>query len=93
MENLIKKLDLSDYIANFSKLFAREKSIILEGDINIHYKIISELSNYNINQPLNIQNLDTQLVHIQKQGVLRVYEIYEFIKIINYFLYLKKVQF
>ncbi|AXK48893.1 endonuclease MutS2 [Aliarcobacter trophiarum LMG 25534] len=93
MENLIKKLDLSDYIANFSKLFAREKSIILEGDINIHYKIISELSNYNINQPLNIQNLDTQLVHIQKQGVLRVYEIYEFIKIINYFLYLKKFNF
>ncbi|RBQ26758.1 endonuclease MutS2 [Arcobacter sp. CECT 9188] len=93
MENLIKKLDLSDYITSFSKLFAREKSIILEGDINIHYKIISELSKYNINQPLNVENLDSQLMHIQKQGVLRVYEIYEFIKIINYFLYLKKFNF
>ncbi|QKF59348.1 endonuclease MutS2 [Aliarcobacter lanthieri] len=93
MENLIKKLDLNDYITSFSKLFAREKSIILEGDINIHYKIISELSKYNINQPLNVENLDSQLMHIQKQGVLRVYEIYEFIKIINYFLYLKKFNF
>jgi len=78
MENLIKKLDLNEYITNFSKLFAREKSIILEGDINIHYKIISELSKYNINQPLSVQNLDSQLMHLQKQGVLRVYEIYEF---------------
>jgi len=43
MKNLIKKLDLSKYIASFSKLFAREKSIVLEGDINIHYKIIKEL--------------------------------------------------
>ena len=93
MENLIKKLDLNEYITNFSKLFAREKPIILEGDINIHYKIISELSKYNINQPLSVQNLDSQLMHIQKQGILRVYEIYEFIKIINYFLYLKRFNF
>jgi len=93
MKNLIKKLDLSEYIASFSKLFAREKSIVLEGDINIHYKIIKELSKYNIKEPLNVANLDTQLIHLQKQGVLRVYEIYEFIKIINYFLYLKKFNF
>jgi len=93
MKNLIKKLDLSEYITSFSKLFAREKSIVLEGDINIHYKIINELSKYNIQEPLNVENLDIQLIHLQKQGVLRVYEIYEFIKIINYFLYLKKFNF
>ena len=46
MENLIKKLDLSDYITSFSKLFARNKSIILEGDINIHYKLIDELGRF-----------------------------------------------
>ena len=93
MEKLIKKLDLNDYITNFSKLFSREKSVILEGDINIHYKIISELSNYNFNPPKNTINLDSQLMHIQKQGVLKVYEIYEFVKIINYFLYLKRFNF
>jgi len=93
MKKLINKLDLSEYITSFSKLFAREKSIILEGDINIHYKIISKLSKYNIKEPYKIENLDQQIMHIQKQGVLRVYEIYEFIKIINYFLYLKKFNF
>ncbi len=93
MKKLIKKLDLNDYIENFSKLFAREKSIILEGDINIHYKIIQELSKYDINSPKQVENLDSQLMHLQKQGVLKVYEIYEFIKIINYFLYLKRFNF
>lgn len=93
MEKLIKKLDLNDYITSFSKLFSREKSVILEGDINIHYKIISELSNYNFIAPKTTINLDSQLMHIQKQGVLKVYEIYEFIKIINYFLYLKRFSF
>jgi len=93
MEKLIHKLDLNDYIESFKKLFSREKSIILEGDINIHYKIISELSNYNFNPPKSIINLDSQLMHLQKQGVLKIYEIYEFIKIINYFLYLKKFNF
>ena len=93
MEKLIQKLDLYDYLENFKKLFAREKSIILEGDINIHYKIVQELGNYNINAPKSVQNLDSQLMHLQKQGVLKTYEIYEFLKITNYFLYLKKFNF
>lgn len=93
MKNLIKKLDLYDYIENFKKLFAREKSIIIEGDINIHYKIIEELSKYNFNAPKEVANLDSQLIHLQKQGVLKTYEIYEFIKIVNYFLYLKRFNF
>ncbi|OCL86908.1 Endonuclease MutS2 [Aliarcobacter thereius] len=93
MEKLITKLDLNDYIENFKKLFAREKSIILEGDINIHFKIIEELSKYNFNAPKSVENLDSELIHLQKQGVLKIYEIYEFIKIINYFLYLKRFNF
>ncbi|MGA1932303.1 endonuclease MutS2 [Arcobacter sp. YIC-464] len=93
MQNILKKLDLTDYIESFSKLLAREKSIILEGDINLHFKLISELSKYDINEPKKVENLDNQLVHLQKQGILKVYEIYEFIKIINYFNYLKRFNF
>ncbi len=93
MQEIFKKLDLLDYIDSFSKLFSREKSIVLEGDINIHFKLINELSKYDFKEPPKVVNLDTQLVHIQKQGILKVYEIYEFIKIINYFLYLKKFTF
>ncbi len=93
MNEILKKLDLVEYIDSFSKLFARQKPVVLEGDINLHFRLINELSNYEIKQPQNVENLDTQIIHIQKQGILKSYEIYEFIKIINYFLYLKKFSF
>lgn len=93
MQEILKKLDLLEYIDSFSKLFSREKSIVLEGDINIHHRLIKELSKFDFKAPPKIDNLDTQLIHIQKQGILKVYEIYEFIKIVNYFLYLKRFTF
>ena len=93
MQNILKKLDLIDYIDSFSKHMAREKSIILEGDINLHFKLINELSNFDIKAPSKIENLDSALMHIQKQGILRTDDIFEFIKIINYFRYLKKFSF
>ena len=46
MQNILKKLDLIDYIDGFSKLLAREKSIILEGDINLHFKLINLLFSF-----------------------------------------------
>lgn len=93
MKNLIKKLDLSDYIESFCTLFARDKSIILEGDINIHYKLINELSKFDFKAPPKILNLDLQLMHLQKQGTLKIYEIFEFVKIVEYFRYLKRFNF
>jgi len=93
MQEIFKKLDLEDYLLSFSKLFAREKPVVLEGDINLHHRLINELSKYDLKEPLKVENLDGRLVHIQKQGVLKVDEIYEFVKIINYFLYLKRFNF
>ena len=93
MQEILKKLDLIEYINSFSKLLAREKPIVLEGDINLHHRLIKELSAFDFKEPPKIQNLDTALMHIQKQGVLKVYEIYEFVKIINYFSYLKRFTF
>lgn len=93
MQDILKKLDLLDYIDTFSKLLSREKPIVLEGDINLHYKLIKELSNFDFKEPPKLENLNTALLHIQKQGILKVYEIYEFVKIVNYFNYLKKFNF
>ncbi|RXJ54131.1 endonuclease MutS2 [Candidatus Marinarcus aquaticus] len=93
MQEIFKKLDLIDYIEEFTKLFARKKEVVLEGDINLHYKLIQELSSYNIKQPLQTQNLDSALMHIQKQGILKLDDIYEFVKIIHYFEYLKGFNF
>ncbi len=93
MQEIFKKLDLLDYINSFSQLFSREKPIVLEGDINLHHKLINELSKFDFKEPPKVTNLDNQLMHLQKQGTLKVYEIYEFIKIINYITYLKKFNF
>ena len=93
MQDIIKKLDLEDYINSLSLLFAREKSIILEGDINIHYHLIQQLSNYELKSASKVANLDTALNYLKKQGDIKLYEIYEFIKIIDYFLYLKRFNF
>ena len=90
MQEIFKKLDLEDYLTSFSKLFAREKSVVLEGDINLHHRLINELAKYDLKEPQKVENLDGRLVHLQKQGTLRVEEIYEFVKIVNYFLYLKR---
>ena len=93
MENLIKKLDLTTYLESLQSLFCRSKDIVLEGDINVHYKIIQNLQNYDLKTPPKVDNLDSALMYLQKQGILKIYEIYEFTKIINYFNYLKKFNF
>lgn len=93
MQDIFKKLDLTDYIDSFSKTFAREKSIILEGDINLHHKLISQLSTYDLKEIPKIENLDTALMHIQKQGILKIYDIFEFVKILRHFNYLKRFNF
>jgi DNA mismatch repair protein MutS2 len=90
MKEIIKKLDLEDYINNLQGLFAREKPVVLQGDINIHFKLINEISTYDFKTAPKIENLDTQLIHLKKQGVLKLYEIYQFIKIVSYFEYIKK---
>lgn len=92
-ENLIDKLDLNDHLNKLKNFFAREKEIILEGDINLHFKLIDELGKYSFTSPKKVSNLDSQMMHIQKQGVLKIYEIYEFVKIIEYFNYLKSLRF
>ena len=93
MQEIFKKLDLEDYISSFQSLFARDKEIILEGDINLHYKLINELDRYEFKEPPKVSSLDTALMHIQKQGILRAEDIFEVIKIIRYFIYLKKFRF
>lgn len=93
MQDILKKLDLNDYIESFSNFFARKKSIILEGDINLHHKLINELGKLDVKAPDEVANIDNALMHIQKQGVLKVDDIIEVTKIIKYFNYLKRFNF
>ncbi len=92
-DELISKLDLGEFIDNFNFFLSRPKSLSIGGDIKIHYNFINELQNYNFNSPTQVGNLDKKLLHIKKSGVLKADEIFEFIKIIRYFFYLKKFSF
>ncbi|MBS4329994.1 endonuclease MutS2 [Campylobacter vulpis] len=93
MNELLIKLDLKDYIAEFKTLFAREKEIFLEGDTHLHFKRLRELSELEFNPPLSVKALDYALTHLSKQGILHLDELFEFVKILRYFSYLKSLKF
>ena len=86
-------MDIKEYLDGFRTFFAREKPIAMEGDTSVHYGFIKELGKYQFKAPPKTANLDTQIIHIKKQGVLKLYEIFEFVKILKYFKYLKSLKF
>ena len=90
---ITKKLDITNHIEQLCALFSREKEIKIDGDINIHHTIIKELESFTLKTPPKLTVLNGPLNYLQKQGTLKIYEIYEFIKIITYFQYLKKFTF
>ncbi len=90
MNSIISKLDLSNYIDSFNSFLAREKPLFMEGDLNLHHKFLEKLSTIEFKAPKEVENLDSQLMYLKKQGTLKIYDIYEFVKIIEYFIYLKK---
>jgi len=93
MDELFKSLDLADYLAQFKSLLAREKPLFIAGDSRINYEKILEICAFDITPPAHVENLDDALQKISKQGVLHISEIWEFAKIIRYFLYLKRLKF
>ncbi|EQA5276258.1 endonuclease MutS2 [Campylobacter coli] len=91
-EELISKLDLNSYLEEFKALFARDKEIFLQGDSNLHFKRIHELCEVEFPTIPELSNLDKALVHLSKQGILHLDEIFEFVKIFRYFEKLKKIK-
>jgi len=91
--DLINALDLKEFIDEFYSFLAREKPLFIEGDINLHFNFINELKKYEFKAPPNVKNLNNEILHIKKQGILGLEEIFEFVKIFRYFKYLKRVKF
>jgi DNA mismatch repair protein MutS2 len=85
LNDLISTLDLSEYIRTFQSFFARQKPIHLNGDVYLHNRFMRALSRMEFNPPPSITNLDSQLMHLKKFGVLKLHEIYEWVKILRYF--------
>lgn len=83
------KLDLLPFLKRLESLFARQKSYELNGDKNVIFKSIAELDNIPFQAPEPLNNLDSALMRLKKLATLRLEEIFEFVKIIRYFVYLK----
>lgn len=91
-QNLIKQLDLEDFFKSFESFLARPKELFLQGDIKIHLHYIQALESLDFTPPQPVQNLDSQLASLKKFGFLKLDEIFEFVKIIRYFQYLKTLK-
>lgn len=86
---LAQKLDLNEFITSFLGYFAREKSIAFEGDYKVYAQLLKDIEPLILPTLPKVRNLDTQLVHLQKSGILHLEEIFEFGKILLFFHALK----
>lgn len=84
-----QKLDLTNFLTQFKSFFAREKSYAIDGDKQTIFKSIQELDSISFQPPTSIVDVHASLMRLKKFGVLKLDEIFEFVKIIHYFLYLK----
>ncbi len=90
-EKLVEQLDLTQHIAALQSFFSRERSLFLEGDQERHYRYIEALDRLTFKAPPRIAPFCTLLSHLQKQGVLSFEQIFEVIKLVRYFRYMKNV--
>ncbi|MBX7490197.1 endonuclease MutS2 [Helicobacter turcicus] len=92
MQKSLKALDLQDYCKSFESFLARPKELFLQGDAKVHLRYINALETLIFTPPKEVKNLQHQLALLKKFGFLKLDEIFEFVKIIRYFLYLKSLK-
>ena len=92
MKDLIAKLDLSAYISSFESFLARQKPLFVNGDLALNFARLGELSSAKLTAPKPVIALSDAIERLGLMAVLHISEIYEFSKIISYFIYLKNQQ-
>lgn len=91
-QEFIERLDLKEYMDKFNSFLARKKPLFIEGDSKIAYRQLLELSKVLLKESKEVANLDDALIRLSKHFILHISEIYEFCKIISYFVYIKKTK-
>ena len=86
---LIKQLDLEQHISEFQSLFSRETSLYIEGDQELHFKYIKALDKLEFKAPPKISDFNKIKLHLKKHGVLNFEDIFEPVKVVRYFRFLK----
>lgn len=92
MQSRIKALDLEAFFERFESFLARPKELFLQGDSKVHLRFIKELESLEFTAPKPVRNLEAQLALLKKFGYLKLDEIFEFVKIVRYFNYLKSLK-
>ena len=92
MQTSLKSLDLEEFYQSFEGFLARPKEIFLQGDTKVHLRYIQALENIIFTPPKEVKPLQSQLALLKKFGYLKLDEIFEFVKIIRYFNYLKSLK-
>lgn len=88
--NILNRLDLYEFIEKFYTFLARPKAFYLNGDLAVFKKIIDEMDSINLPNIPNVENIDSALNVLKKSGDISLKEIFNVVKILNYFLLLKK---
>jgi DNA mismatch repair protein MutS2 len=91
-DRLIEHLDLGGYIERFEGLLARPKPLFMEGDRGLHFRFIRALEDVEFKAPPKVRNLDELWMRLSKQGRLGLDDIYEIVKIVRYFEYLRSLR-
>ena len=85
LEELSKKLDLTNHIESLSSLFAREKSVVLIGDSKIHAKHIEALEGVELPTMPPLPNMDDLINRLSKNATLSLEQLFLFVKEIEFF--------
>ncbi len=84
-ERLSKKLDLDAHIQRLHSLFARDKSVVLIGDIRQHIKYIQALEGVELIQMPDLPNMDDLINRLSKNATLTLEQLYLFVEQIEFF--------
>jgi DNA mismatch repair protein MutS2 len=89
LELLIKQLDLTEHFEALSSRFARPKAVALEGDTETHISYMRELESVELPPLPNARSLTSAIARLNKQGIAKLDEIYDFVRIARLFERLK----
>jgi DNA mismatch repair protein MutS2 len=65
----------------------------MEGDVNRHLQFLESLEGIEFKEPPKVEDIWESINSVKKFGVLSLSQIFEIVKIVRYFFYLKKVPF
>lgn len=90
---LVSKLGLASYMEALSSYLARKKPLLLQGDINTHYKVLQELDTIALSPMPKIASFALAFKHLSIRGILGLGVLLDIAKMCRYIEYLQGYPF